>query len=354
MKILHIFNNPDHHFCTTIVDLFRNNNAFNNNEHYFLIRYQSVFNLFADKTNIIFDLENGSLVKKYSRKFDYFILHSFIDYKEPLSIPKSIRKRVLWRTWGDDFYVFSQGNKKIDNLKRKIIRKRLSKAVRGLYGVGIANYIDEIDIKKHFGEDIKTFIFPYGLSSHKMPTLVKNKENNIVNVMIGHSGFSNDMHKYVLNLFKNYKDKFNFYIPLVYGKKDYMRKLIDFIDNNFSKSVYVIKDRLPFNDYCKLLSSMDFLILPYERSYGLGNLHIALNYSVNLVLSENSSAFKVLEQEGVPLVKFEELTDQNIFNKLVYKEYKFNQKVLKYYDENEKINFLLKIFNSFKEKLNEN
>lgn len=353
MKILHIFNNPDNQFCVNFITALRESDLFNNDEHYFLIRFDYVYNVISDKNHIILDLNTGSLVKKYSTKFDFFILHSFCIEKEPVLIPKKIRKKVLWRTWGDDYWVSPKTKNIVKKCKNLIISFRTRRAIRGLYGVGLGNYIDEVDIKKRFGKNIKTYIFPYSLKNREMPKIINNKLENRVNIMIGHSGHNNDKHLRIIKLFKNVSSKFYFYIPFAYGKKKYMELVESRIPENWNGRCNLIKKRSSYQEYCDLISKMSFMILPYDRSYALGNLMIALNYGVNIIASKYGPIYKVLIQENIPVIPFEDLTPYNLDEMLVYKPYQLHYKKLKIYAVEEKLNFLVSIFNDISESLYE-
>lgn len=344
MKILHIFNNPDHHFCKSFISAIREKEEFHVDNHYFLVRFESVYKLFDDKTNIIFDLSEGSLVKKYAKKFDYFVLHSFYNYKEPLEIPLSLRKKVLWRTWGDDSYNLILTKNFASNLKRHIVSLRIKNAIKSFMGVGIANYIDEIDIKSRFGNKIKTIIFPYTFSDQDLPVPDKQKQDDTIKVMIGHSGFFNDKHLHVIRKFSEHFENFEFYIPMAYGNKEYIKTVINSVPEKYKDRFHFILNRIDFNDYCALMSQMHFCFLSYPRSYALGNIRLALHYSVNLVVANQGPIYETLKKEGVPFLCFEDIHKENVLEKMIYKEYRFEYKYLKYYSGKEKVKFLTEAF----------
>lgn len=343
MKYLHIFNCKGGGFFDRVMSSIRENSVFDANEHYFLIRNEDKFNLIENKENVILDLDKGSLVEKYSNRFDVFILHSLDSLDEPHQIPKKLRKKVFWRTWGHDAGFNFVVAKRINVMIKKDLRYfRQRREINQFAGIGIANIIDEIDMKKKYGKHSHLYRFPY-INNIQINNDYKgnNLHNEKIKILIGHSGYSGDKHIASMEKLLPIKDKVEIYLPLTYGDKEYMKKVIDYANENFRDSVHFLFKKLDFDDYCKLLSSMNFAFFPYSQSYALGNINIALSYSVNLILNGNGLIAKAFAQEKIPFIDFNNFDSSN---DLVFKEYDISHTKMRMRSHEEKVNDMKTVF----------
>lgn len=343
MKYLHIFNCKNGGFFDRVISSIRDNEIFDSNEHYFLIRNTEKYNSIKNKENVILDLEQGSLVEKYENQFDAFILHSLDSLDEPHQIPKKLRKKVFWRTWGHDAgynFVFA---KRIDVMIKKDIRYlRQRREVNQFAGIGIANVVDELDMKKKYGKHAKTYRFPY-INNIQIDQAYNgnNLNNKKIKILVGHSGFSNDMHIQSLEKLVPVKNDVEIFIPLVYGNKDYIDKVVAYANEHFGDSVHYLFDKLDFDSYCKLLSEMNFAFFPCSKSYALGNINIALSYSVNLVIDKNGLIGKAFAKENIPFIDFNSF---NASSDLCFKTYDISKTNMRSRTLDERIQDLKQVF----------
>lgn len=349
MKYLHIFNCKGGGFFDRVMSSIRDNDLFDENEHYFLIRNSDKYNSIEDKTNVILDLEQGSLVKKYENQFDAFILHSLDSLDEPHQIPKHLRKKVFWRTWGHDAGFRFVVAKRINVMIKKDLRYfRQRREINQFAGIGIANLVDELDMRNRYGKKAKLYKFPYINNVQINPSYKGNNYgNNKINILIGHSGYSGDKHIQSMEKLLPVKDKVEIYLPLTYGDKEYMKKVIAYANENFKNSVHFIFERLDFDSYCKLLSTMNFAFFPYSQSYALGNVNIALAYSVNLILNKNGLIGKAFLEEGIPFADFNSF---NVFKDLTFKTYDVSKTRMRARTYDERLNDLKIVFDLLRKK----
>lgn len=343
MKFLHIFNCKDGGFFDGVMSAIRENSIFDKNEHYYLIRNEAKYNIIENKENVILDLEQGSLVEKYSKNFDAFILHSLDSLDEPHKIPKVLRKKVFWRTWGHDAGFDFVITKRITVMIKKDLRfYRQRHEINQFAGIGIANAVDEINMKKKYGKHAKLYRFPYN-SNIRINDNYKgnNLHNSKIKILVGHSGYSGDKHIASLEKLLPVKDKIEIFMPLSYGDKAYIEKVVDYANKNFKDSIHFLFKKSDFDEYCKLLSSMNFAFFPYGQSYALGNINIALAYSVNLILNGNGLIGKVFVQEKIPFIDFNDF-DPN--KDLVFKEYEVSNTKMRRRSYDEKINDFKVVF----------
>lgn len=320
MKFLHIFNCKGGGFFDRVMASIRNNDLFDENEHYFLIRNEEKYNSIQNKNNVILDLQKGSLVSKYDKDFNFFILHSLDSLDEPLQIPKKMRKRVFWRTWGIDAGLKKVRTKRIRvMLARNLRYYKQRRIVNQFCGIGIANLVDEINMKEKYGNKAKLYRFPYITTVQINENFRGNNfHNEKINVLIGHSGYLGDNHIESMKKLLPIKDKVEIFIPLVYGDKEYIKKVSDFANKNFGKNSHILTEHLDFEKYCNLVSKMNFAFFPYTHSYALGNINIALNYSVNMVLNKKGLIARAFEKEKIPYIDFENFDPNRDFHFNVY------------------------------------
>lgn len=349
MKILHIFNCKNGGFYDRIISCIRENDCFNENEHFFLLRNKERFDAIENKHNVILDLDNGSLVNKYENKFDFFFLHSLDSLEEPIQINKKIRCRIFWRTWGHDAGLDLKIRKNIFAYLHQLIKKiKLKHCIRDFYAIGVANNVDRIDMKKRYGKNITLYNFSY-VSKETIDLSLRgnNLSNERAKILVGHSGFRNDLHFEVLKKMQNIRDKIEIFVPLVYGEEKYIKKVVEYIEQNFDiKYSHIIREKISYSNYCKLLSSINFAFLPSLKSYALGNLSICLNYSVNVITPKKSLIGCALAKENIPFI------DYSTFNSnkdLSFASYSIDNTAFRLKTYDEKINEIMQLLSDIKE-----
>lgn len=326
-KYIHFLLTNNYNFNKQLIDMFcEEKNNFNLNEHLFIIARKDVYEIEKKKCNIFlcekpkyFGID---LINKYGDYGKWLFVHSFPFVHLESHIKKEYRNKILWRTWGHDtkkpltikeiVHETNSVNRFIRLCVRYLIEtkeKKWKAIVNEFFAIGTANIVDDLIVSELFGS-VKTYRMPYVNKTH-YNLLVKNfnrslKETNL-NVMLGHSGYS-DNHQKLITLLKKYEnEKMCLHIPLGYGEPKYINKIINFTKNNWKGKVEILTDTIKYEEYIKYIQKMDIIILEGKESYALGNLAMALFYSKTLFLNKDGALYKGLREEGVPCHSVDEI-----------------------------------------------
>ena len=317
-------------------------NGFTPDEHLFLFTTDWVYQPISQYENTYLietdTPKSGELMNACLRKCDWLILHSLCEpILELLKVRKRDLKKIVWRTWGHEQTVIKpvQGQK-VRNFVRRVLNKEIVGRIQAFAAIGIANYIDELDIRKRFGE-LKMLRMPYPrhkescailremhLQRHKNST-----DQQCVTIMVGHSGFKQDSHLEVLNLLEKHRGKpVRLYIPLAYGIPTYISEVKQKALELFGDSVIIQEEMLSFKDYVRALSEIDVAILGTRKSNALGNIGILLLLGKKIIFDRNSimaEAFRSLEIPHGYIDDIQNMTLEQLGGKIEYEQDKLEK-----------------------------
>lgn len=343
-KYIHFFLTDNTTFGKMLIDMICENTVFfHANDHLFVTYRKNLYEHFKDKCNIIYCKKPKyfgiDMINKYGDYGKWLFVHSLPWIHQEKHIKKNLRSKILWRTWGHDAVppiskVELKGKdinivKKIRMLIRLLIEtneKEWKSIVNQFYAVGTANIIDDIQIKKIFG-NVKLYRMPY-IDKNENSTLIKNNiktNDDVLHVMVGHSGY-NDDHCKLLRLLKKFEnEKIELHFPLNYGNKKYIDNTINYISCNWKGKVDFLTNLLNYDEYTKYVSKMDIIILGAEESYALGNLNIALFYGKTLFVNRNGAIYFGLQKENIPCHFIDEIEKMNFNEFSSLFDYKLNK-----------------------------
>ena len=323
----------DTKFFLNLINLINNsNNGFDTSQHLFVTPFERVYNELKDYGNIELiksekKVLTADIVNDCAQRCEWLFVHHMCKPLEVLKIQKKNRKKILWRTWGDDAgYLYDNGS--IIKVIIKFIINCISRnAYRDFYAIGIANAVDVICIQKKFGK-MKTYRMPYAnektYNSLMQIVKEKNAENNQhTNILVGHSGYKNDNHFRVIEKLIAYKNEnVKFYFSLSYGDKKYISKVKSYANKCLGEKAVFIEDFLPHKEYAKFLNSMDIAILSGKNSYALGNVAMLLFFGKKLYINPKGVIAKAFMNQNVSFgsvcdlgkVTFEEISRPIVYN----------------------------------------
>lgn len=313
-KYIHIFTINEIKFNPCILKMISDNEKmFDIDQHLFVTPYEKVFRSFKEiekdnqKLNIAFYEMNDSngiqILNFYASYATWIFVHAMFPITQAIFIKKNIAKKIIWRSWGHDVSFSYQNNEYIKNVVKHILEWYWKKKVVYFRGIGIANIVDKINVEEKYG-NIETFYMPYPIRNSKniIDAVAKTKKKSKkMNIMIGHSGYSEDRHiKVMKDLLHLKKENINIYLVLSYGEKDYIANVEKFAVENWGNKVTIIKSMLTYEQYVNLLNEMDIAILDSCRSYALGNISILLGLKKKIFLNRNGLLKRAFEIEKIP------------------------------------------------------
>ena len=257
--------------------------------------------------NLIYDNEFGpkqnvEYINKYYLKYDFIILHSLFDKRGVFHLNKDTYNKIVWRTWGHDSG-FNSHNHLYKYLLFIPYEIKTKKVINKFSAICIANIVDKIDIRKKYK---KPAFFRINYSFSPIITdkeIIDNRKLNSpdVNILVGHSGYKNDNH---IKIFKKLKHLINenvkIYVLLSYGNADYIQKVKKYGTKILHNKIIFIENFYKYDEYLKLLSNMDCIILDGKKSYALGTINIMLNMNKRIFINSRSLIRKAFDICNVP------------------------------------------------------
>lgn len=309
-KYIHIFYKDETKFNPRIVELINEkSNGFIPEEHLFVTQYKTVYDKISQYSNTYYverdKKRDPSIINECAERGNWIIVHSMPSIQDCLKIKDKYCSKIIWRTWGHDVtYTYYKGQF-IKNTLKHIVEYFWKRKVRKFYAIGIANIVDQVDIRKQFG-NVRCYRLPYAQKrdENKILSLKKactKKNRDTLNILLGHSGYCNDNHIEILKKLNKYKNKkIKIFLIFSYGNEEYMKIVKEYIEEFWADKVIVISEFMKYEDYVEFLSNIDIAILDGEKSYALGNISLLLYFSKKLFVNRNGLIREVFDLINVP------------------------------------------------------
>ncbi len=309
-KYIHFFWHDDLKFNPRIVEMINApKNGFVVEEHLFVTPYINVYNSISKYDNVImYETTNPSsakMINEYAPHGEWLFVHSLPVWYEALRIKPKYRKKIIWRTWGHEFtYMAPKPKQPLKNLIKKVVNFFVKREVNQFRAVGIAGTVDELDIKKRFG-NVPTFLMGYPTWYSEKAFCeaidISAKEHSTTNVLVGHSGHSIDNHIEIMDALEKYREeKIQLYFILSYGDKEYTKKVKEYAEKNWGNKASIISEFLPYEDFLKLCGKMDIVFLDGHQSYALGNVGVLLSLRKKFFLRRNGILHQAFQKDSLP------------------------------------------------------
>jgi hypothetical protein len=326
-KYIHIFFRNELKFNGRVIQMINDqSNDFNPKDHLFVTSYQDVYDeLVANYKNIEIAPKGINLLNEYASQCKWIIAHSFDNINTVLKANKSALKKTIYRYWGGAIsgFQYEKGNV-LKNIAKLIVNVFYRSKIKNLAGIGIANTVDVIDIRKTF-KDIPLFKVPYAIVGN-FASLEKTKSSSkrtdgVVKVLLGHRGGQEENHIQLLKTLSKFdNEKMEIYIPLSYGDKSYIEEIKQYIVDNNLLNVKVLDQFMPYADYGKLLNDMDVAIFNGKTSYALGNIAMLLYLKKKIFLNPGGIIREAFDYENTPYCTIDQIDNMDFasFAKPVY------------------------------------
>ena len=291
------------------------NDHFNPGEHLFIIfdkpktdygmdiKVKNVF--WVDSKWKIFDL------LKFLYSANKIIIHGLWVEKlnQLLFIQPWLLKKCYWVMWGGDFY-FPQ--------KQSIFKKFVIKNI----GYLITYMPKQIEyVREHYkakGQYIDCLFYPDGIYQKKLTELLKNSgiRTNLaekkIRILVGNSATETNRHEIVFYKVKQYIDtrdiplsSIEIIVPLSYGDIYYREKILKIGFELFGDSFNPLINFLKYEEYLKILLTIDIAIFYHNRQQGLGNLIQLLGMGKKVYLNKETPQWSLFESLGVRVFDFD-------------------------------------------------
>lgn len=340
-KFVHLMWNKDSNlkFYPTLVEFMNLN--FNEKDQLFVTPYENVYDALHKKYDNIelfsSRVKSSCNVVRYCLlEGEWVIMHGMCS--SLLFLMPWDYRRIVWRTWGGDVHYTYRKGEIIKNIGKKVLEICKKIVVKRFYAVGIANTVDDIDIRQTFG-NINTVKLPYPAKDTELlrkQIKLSSTDGEKINILVGHSGYSNDHHISILESLEHFQDKkIQIHIILSYGDENYIKSVQAYVEKYWPTSVIIHKDFMEYHDYIKFLSTMHIAIFDATTSYALGNISWLIEMKKTLVVNRNGVIRKAFDEDNVPYICSDSLKDIS-FDELVKKRdfSKMKDGMKKYTDAN--------------------
>jgi hypothetical protein len=354
-KFIHIFWGKDTKFTPELVKAINDPEGhFVIEDHLFVTCHQSLFDYLSHFNNVVLDISNDCMLNKYAPYCDCLFCHGLPSNRELLKLKRQYKKKIIVRNWG--------GNKTIKNYSKGYlgnISLFISNTITKIYfnlrygsfaGMGIANIVDEIDIRK-MNKRIPLCVLNYESKevSHHWQSIISKtdkKEGKTRKIMVGHRGTRGENHFNMMKLLKKY-ESFDIEVVLVlsYGDSTYIEELKKKVNDLWAEKekLCVIDKFMPIVDYYKLLNEIDIAIFDEERSSALGNIMTLLSLNKKIFLNKEGVIKEGFDKEGIPYrltSEISEMSFEDFIKPLDYSKCEvkslyipFDKKIDKYYSD---------------------
>lgn len=267
-----------------------------------------------------FDMEEVDMINRFSDNAEYVFIHGFyVSWRRILQIRAKHLSKIIWRTWGADMKTPDYYNvNAINRLYLTLCYKLFVKRVRHFKLIGAANIVDEIKLKKMFGNGLELRRIPY-TDTEKSYTLYEKiadipKDHKEIRVMVGHSGYPDDHHIELLEKMKKFDDENIVYsLIMSYGNSEYIKKVKAYIEQRFgenSPKVEWISEKMEFEKYLIYLKSNDVILFDMLNSAALGNLAPIVYFDKKIYLNRKGDIAAAFEAAGLKCGYCDEIEQQ--------------------------------------------
>lgn len=221
---------------------------------------------------------------------------------------KGYSKPILWSVWGADLYNEYKANHNSLNPKKiykEYIRKKL---IGNLYGIIATEDYEEV--KKRYKTNAKQFVATY---SYKLIELQQTKkDDDFVNIMVGHSATDTCRHVKTFEELLPYKDKIRVYCPLSYPKnQEYINLVINKGKELFGENFCPMTEFMAYDDYVKFLNKIDIGIFNNDRQQGNGNVTNLLYLGKKVYISRENNLLTTYKKLGALINTCDEINLDN-------------------------------------------
>lgn len=219
-------------------------------------------------------------------------------------------KKVRWVIWGADFYHFylnrtaSMKNRIFEFFRRIVLNKvpyyvsylqKDYEFARQAYN-NSAKHIECLMYPSNFFNDNSQIL---KIDSQENPT-----EHSCINILMGNSADPANRHEEMIKLLSG-QDGFLVYIPLSYGSESYCEHVIRLCELHIPGKYKVLRDFMPFEEYERLLGTIDIAMFNFRYQQGMGNIIRLLGLGKTVFMQKTTSTWSLFERMQVEIFDIE-------------------------------------------------
>lgn len=296
----------DEKFTDSFVNFVNSN--FNDKEHKFLVFCHKSIKYISCQNNgdNVFIIRKNFLgltkVIRTLKRADKIILHGLFSgvVIKLFSLFKNFAKKSYWYIWGGDLYSYTYENSKLKNKKIKIISNL--KGIISPFEMDYATACKEYSAKCNWYEAILP-----NCITERINIDFKSKKDGRINILAGNSADSENCHLEIIEVLKNFSQAdIKVYVPLSYGDRVYANDISEKFKKTLGEKAVPILEFMPFEEYKKLLSSVDVVLFAHKRQQAFGNFILLLMYGAKIYMKSDTSIWKWAEKNNISIYDFKQ------------------------------------------------
>lgn len=247
-----------------------------------------------------------------------------------LLFPK-LNSKVYWVIWGKDLYFYHLSNKKnIFHKIYEIFRRNVFKKIETIVTIFEEEYLIAKKWYNVQGKNIEcNILYPYCIDNSISPLDSDNRKSKF-NILMGNSGSKTNRHIEAMQKLVKYKNTINkIYCPLSYGcNKKYRDKVTKEGNLLFGDIFIPLVDFIEFEEYKKLLKSIDIAIFNNNRQEALGNIYSLIFQAKTIYLCPNNATMDFFRRIGLQVFDYNNFDELKLLPQNLLEH---NQQTLKKY-----------------------
>lgn len=314
-KYVHLIWSEETKFAPRVVAMINDPEAgFYKAEHLFVTPYQSMYDFLSGYDNIVLDTSGDNLFNKYGPHCSFIFSHGNGDLRTIFTAKRKYTKKTIWRNYGGNRTVMPYEGNAINRTKiwffNFLTRIWFNLRFNRFAAIGIANFVDEVDIRK-INKSIPLLPMNYSQFTKEQmdESLRGNRERDgFVNILVGHRGTPGEQHRKILSLLKHFSEHpLRAFLILSYGDKDYIERLKTDIQQVSNFEVVVIEDYMSLGEYYRFLSNMDLIMIDEMRSSALGCVLRSLRLRKKIFLNKRGVLKEAFDIDNLPYALIDDI-----------------------------------------------
>ena len=238
-------------------------------------------------------------------KKDVVLIHGLFDpyLMLLLFIQPWLLNKCRWLVWGGDVYHLHklyEGKYSLKKYIREFVIKHMGYIVTSIDG----DYEAIKNLYHAQGKRIDLFAYPAALFQELPPE--KNENTSIK--MVGNSADSSNNHAEVFHYLAQKKlNNVEIIVPLSYGVQSYKEATIKLGFELFGDSFKPLTNFINYDDYLKILSSLDIIIFNHDRQQAMSTARVALGMGKKVCMKQGLSSSAHFDKLGIKTFKLSDL-----------------------------------------------
>lgn len=339
MKILHICHVDSVRFLGKEGYFEKSKRALYEYEHFFYILNDSFIDNMANENDVYYKKYDNKQLSKLCEllsEADRVVLHSMhseglIQMYYLIRVSKKLNKKIVWLIWGHDLYDAYYAARCIKGLRWGYIMHFLKSAVAEIFRRKLIRELyciigekSDIDlVKKLYNTDAKLMDYNFLGYGTEQPIDCKSIEKSTKRIFVGNHLDPHCRYEETFRKIASIDDgKLEvFCVARGYTEKNkYSKETIGVGRKLFGERLHLITDFSRYEDYCKLLSTMDIAIFNIDRQMAQGTAFILLYYGKKVFFSRENGNYNEFASMGIKVFNMDEFNRSEIDKKFSKEE----------------------------------